>query len=767
LIAFISTLGFSNSLEGVEGKNQPGKQMSWPFPIRGCLSGPPLGNGKLGVMIWGKGQKLSLSFARAGFWDRRNGKSLDSGFSFQNIKSLALQKDDSAIIKKFGVGKRPEFPLLPRQLGGGVLEIELPNGFELKRADLLMGKGICLVYFFKKGLPEQKMEVMVHPDLDLAEINLPVLLSKKFRFVLKPASSFLKREFKALEIDSAAMWKSSRFPSAQGFTQKIPADPGLSALAMESRDRIVLWTGLGKNKSQLENEVLTKKRNTDLALQKFWKNYWMSLPNIKLDDKELQEMLDFNFYKLAVVAHPSGPAVSLQGPLMEHFKLLAWSNDYHFNINVQMIYTAILFSGQFDRMKPLWDMVKAWFPEMRKNGRLFFGHPKAMFLPHATTDQGKFINTSFWTGFVDQGSLAWLAHLAFLHSRFSNDSSFLAETALILLEGAWFGYESQLEVGENGQFVFPFSVSPEWKGAQLNAWGKNSSFQLALCHQLLQDLAFVYQKKGLEWPSKWKEIQNNLPLCSKITSPKTLEYEQYKSEKIAIWDGQDLVESHRHHSHLAGIYPFSIFSTRSPEQRALIENTIFNWSRKGSGAWAGWSVPWASCLLSRIDQPESAISILKWGKTNFTNEGKANLHDVFYPYVSTTFRSPQFGPRLETEGKTWNEIMQLDAGFGSLEAIFQLLVQNRKEGLFIFPKIPWFWKNVRFDGIWTEGGIVVGATLKNGELTEIRLRSTQNIKLDFFPGFPGHFLFKTKKLKSEKIILDMKKDEVLVLEKAE
>jgi hypothetical protein len=67
--------------------------------------------------------------------------------------------------------------------------------------------------------------------------------------------------------------------------------------------------------------------------------------------------------------------------------------------------------------------------------------------------------------------------------------------------------------------------------------------------------------------------------------------------------------------------------------------------------------------------------------------------------------------------------MQLEAGFGYLDAIHHLLVREDPDGLQVLTQWPGTWKNLSFDGIHTQQGLIIGGTVKEGKVTEIRIRS--------------------------------------------
>jgi len=746
------------------------KILSWDFPIQRCHAGVPMGNGKQGLLIWGEDSTLKITVAHAGFWDRRGGVELDSNLVYSKIRKLLEAKNEEKLKEIFGYNKMPKSNIRPRQFGGGLIQIPLPKGYKLKTANLNLTSGDCEIVIEKKGMPHHLVKIRQHAETNVATISWPLLTAKAGEPELKAAADFMILEYSDLGIPKPEYWKSTvpKF-DLKGIIQKLPQDD-LLGIACATKDRMSFITsGLGIDGQQgsltgkMENLLI---KNEERKTEKYWSDFWKASAKINLPDKDLMELVDFGLYKMAICAHPSGPAMTLQGPLMEHNQIPPWSNDYHFNINVQMMYWPVMSFGQLERMEPFWAMIKSWLPKMKENGSLFFKNSEALFLPHSTDDKGKMIG-GFWTGMIDQGCIAWVSQLAWKYYQHTGNQVFLKEIAHPLLQGALAGYEAELDTIDTGNEPFklrlPVTVSPEFKGAQMDAWGVNASFQLAAFHNLVQNLKETEKilklnsEKKLDWYSK------NLPPYSISNGPKTLEYPQYISKKIGIWENMDLIESHRHHSHIASIYPFVTIDPFDSVHADLVKNTYYNWSRKGTGSWTGWCVPWASILFSRINQPESAISILKWGKMNFTNEGRATLHDVFNPLITTALRPIVFGPREVVNGKNWSEKMQLDAGFGNLEAIAEILFQNRKDGLHILPEIPFFWKDFSFDGLHAEGGLIVGATVKSGKISEIRVHCKRNTRLKLHHKLGNNFKINGKISNGNLLELDCRKDEILIL----
>src|SRR5690606_2083653 len=132
----------------------------------------------------------------------------------------------------------------------------------------------------------------------------------------------------------------------------------------------------------------------------------------------LQEFVDYGLYKQASVTPPHAPPAGLQGPFVEEYQLIPWSNDYHFNINVQMMYTPALASNRPEHFNPLWNMIHEWMPDLKKKGESFFEQKNAIMIPHAVDDRGN-VNGSFWSGVIDHACTAWIAYMAWQHYRYT------------------------------------------------------------------------------------------------------------------------------------------------------------------------------------------------------------------------------------------------------------------------------------------------------------------------------------------------------------
>ena len=116
----------------------------WQFPLPRTHTGALIGNGVQGLMVWGVDNQLNITIGRAGFWDRRGGNHNLKNTTYQKVRKLLYAKDHDGLRKTFGMDAEPApgQPARPHQIGGGRLEIIMPEGWTLTRGVLDLNYGI-------------------------------------------------------------------------------------------------------------------------------------------------------------------------------------------------------------------------------------------------------------------------------------------------------------------------------------------------------------------------------------------------------------------------------------------------------------------------------------------------------------------------------------------------------------------------------------------------------------------------------------------------
>jgi alpha-L-fucosidase 2 len=717
--------------------------LRWEFPLLRPHAGMLLGNGVQGLLVWGREGQLNITIGRAGFWDRRGGNAFSTRTTFQDVRRMLEAKDETGLKKAFEVADKADKGLNhPQQLGGGRLELTLPAGWLFRYGDLNTSTGTMVLTVQNPAGQTHQLSLSQAVGEEIAWIKLPRALRGLVKAQLVPAFA-APAVGPILAAAGIAAPQTGILPGTainaplHFFTQTLPQDAPLSVAFRVEKGLILLGSALGDADRNVKilQEKMTAARVAELAkgAALWWQQYWATVPAIALPDPTLQEIVTYGLYKQACCTPPQGLPCALQGPFMEDYQLPPWSNDFHFNINIQMIYQPALATNRLDHLKPMWAMMLDWMPQLRQNGEQFFGRPGALMLPHAVDDRCQVVGT-FWTGTIDHACMAWMAHLAWQHFLYSQDETVLTNIAYPLLEGAFEGYWAMLEPVPDGRggkrLSLPVSVSPEYGGAAMSAWGSDASFQLAALHAIAADLPKAAARLKKTADPRWAEVTARVPPYTLVNERR---YEadgwfnfMLRQPHIALWEGKDLNESHRHHSHLAAIYPFCTIDPLDAAHQKVVETSVRHWTHLGMGAWSGWCIPWASTIHSRVGNTEAAVSLLHYWRQNFVNEGRGTLHNANAPGLSA-IASPVYAKA--TPEKRNDEIMQLDAGFGALTAVLELLVQNRADGIHVFPNLHHAWRQASFQNIRTEGAFLVSARVENGRMASITVNSTAGGRL--------------------------------------
>ncbi|TVR59001.1 MAG: hypothetical protein EA426_07770 [Spirochaetaceae bacterium] len=715
------------------------KTLTWNFPLRRTHAGVPVGNGRTGLLIWGENENLRLTIGRADLWDHRGGMAWTAKQNYRDIRAC-LENDDAAGIAAIfrpDTEGRPGVPARPSVLPLGRIDVKLKTGCRLKRAKLVMGKGLVAVEY-DDGDAEKTIHVGLHPSADrawirgthdVAEINAV------------PSWQIMRDNLAALSFEEPSAISSD---GVEGWSWSLPTDPGVFVAwhRDESSDvvPIVVERFTNEDPSTVARTLLAAAAPSrdESETVAWWYAYWKTVPPVDLPNPVVQEIYDYGMYCFAGLTNPAGVAATLQGPWIEEYAFPPWSSDYHFNINVQMCYSPAFRSGLFDHLKPLFDLVWSWRDRLRENARNFIGIDDGYMLPHAVDDRCTCMG-SFWTGTIDHACTAWVAQMMYDYADYSGDVEFLRDVAYPFMHGTFAVYLAMLERDPKTDGLrLPVSVSPEYRGSAMNAWGANASFQLAALHRLAENLLSAAELLGEKPEHEWRDTIDRLPkACVQSIGP-----DGARRERIMLWEGVDLEESHRHHSHLGGIAPFDTIDTADPAWRPIVENSLRHWIGQGMGLWSGWCMSWASQLHSRVDNGDGAELLLEIWQRVFTNEGRGSMHDVVMNGFTLMGASPILRDSTNTVSTSraraatgtpilaQAERMQMDGRMGGVAAVQEMLLHSRRGVLHVFAGLPTHAESASFERMRAPGGFLVSAWHRpEGRTVEITATRDGNLSL--------------------------------------
>ena len=681
----------------------------WRFPIRRPHAGPVLGNASTGLMLWGGGSRLVLSLGRPSFWSHRGGAEWIAAQNYRDISAALARQDEAALDRIFPKGGER-----PSVMAFGRVEIVLPDDATLANARL---------------------------DMRAAKIVLTLDDGRRFTVLLDWPTGTVVAAFPEnlapVSVRAIPAWRAARCRAAferlgapspteapDGFEQTLPDDAG-AALALRAAGN-AWFASSGVTLDEARATALrVSGEGVDAVAGRTaarWAEFWRDTPSVRVPNPVLQRAYDYGMFKFgaSTSAEPSSVPCPLQGPWYEDYQPPPWGGDYHFNINVQECYLPAYCGNHLAHLRPLFARIETWMPRLRENARLFVGIDDGVVLPHAVTDRGMAVTTEWWSGMIDHGSTLWVADMMWRHYAYGGSRDFLERTAFPFMTGAFNVLWKMLERDASGAFALPVAPSPEYRGAAYDAWGRNPSFQLAVARRVAEDLIAAADALGREPDARWAELLAKLPEVTTVG-------EGFDRE-IAVWDGLALGESHRHHSHLAAVFPFDTIDCEAKEWRDLVARTFATWQGHGMGGWTGWCVPWASILQTRVGNAEAAEFLLETWDRVFCNEGHNTLHNPRFTGFSQFgcwrgIMTASGGEALVDDDLN-DEIMQLDASGAATTAVVEMLIHDRRGVARLFRGAPRAWNDCSFDRVLMPGGVLVSAARRDGRVTEIRFQAT-------------------------------------------
>jgi len=693
----------------------PTRQLiEWQFPLPRTHTGIAMGNGLLGVLLWGK-DRIHITLNRADFWDHRGEYRLTEGVStYEHIKT-AYRPDDASWIKAvFPSPPKKSDVYCPSRLPFGRFELELQPGCLPIKGELNLANGTVTIRVATKGGKKSTKAIM----FDLS-VNRSVLW-------IRDPDHVVRNVFVRTAWEWVREWlKKYGFPDPVmvaktdmwGWAQACPADPALAAICRQIKNGYLIALERGASagnaidaarelaeKTRAEGGAALRKTNTQ-----WWQAYWKKTPQIALPVDFLNKFYRYALYKFGAATNPHCPwPAGWQGPWVEEYQPPPWQGDYHYNVNVQQVYSLAFAGNHLEHLMPLFDRLDSCRDVLRHNARVVCGIDDGLIIGMCSDDRGEMLYGGPGV-VIDHACSGWTAQLFWHYYLYTGDEKFLRERAYPFMQGVMRVYEAMLEE-KDGRLSLPLSISAEFgNDIAPRFMGRDPSWQLACMHMLanaLQEAARI-----LKTPPRpiWQRIKEKLPPYTLIGKP--------GEERIAVWEGQDLDFCHRHHSHLSCIYPFDSLGELTPEKRRIVENSVDHWISKGMGKWSEWCMPWAAIIQARLGFKESPWLILQLWRKLFVNEGLATV------YLSQFRGLTVHRKKDQKKSRETNEIMQLDGTMGGATALCEMLIHTRGGITHIFPAVPDDWENVSFADIRVPGAFLVSAKRKNGRLQPIAIRS--------------------------------------------
>ena len=676
----------------------------------------PLGNGKLGCLLYGDGP-FRLAVDRTDLWDTRLAPATkEAGFTFQNLVRLVKsgkETDWKEYCRLFD--SVYEDTPYPTKLTAGRIELDFGVKTDETVSRVILRSAIANVEI--NGGKTAKIEAFASATafVGVARVQGEYALRLHIPDYISGDESGCHLNGSGIgnaEADGCLRYPRAKVVKDGAFTyyrQETKTDFSYGVVVLEKKYAgyselyfTVATKQDGAEFISLAKEELSRAANIGYeALKKahvgWWKRFWAK-SEISVGDTLLEKTYYRSYYLFASCSRKGFYPMPLQGVwTADNDSLPPWKGDYHHDTNTQLSYQSFLKGNRMDEGSAFVDYLWSLKGEFEGFAKDFYG-VEGLLIPGVSTIDGKPMGG--WAHYALSPTMSvWTAQSFDEYWLYTADKTFLENRAYPFLKGVGDALAGLLEE-RNGKLYLPLTSSPEIFDATREAYLEpNSNFDLALLRYLYKTLVEYCRILGKNG-EKYVEIYAKLDEIALIDGG------------VALDKTRKLHESHRHFSHLMCMYPLHLINFDTPEHKSVYEHSIFEIERLGTGNWVGFSFAMCAQIYAMARMGNSAYEKLRQFADGFVAENGFHLNGDFKNYGYSTLHYRPF---------------TLESSFGFCDALQEMLLQEHQGYIDLFPAIPEKWKKASFQNLRSYGGVLVSAQTQDGAVTAFSVRSEKPI----------------------------------------